>query len=254
MISLVIPCCGGSPENLIRTIESTRGWTTETLIINTSLFEEDSKWMNELGKVIELPWNYVFLNGFGEMHNAATEHAKNDWLLLLGVAETIAEPEKAVMLGYSAYVYRCNHLNDPNTWKRIWNRKTSHWSGIIHEEIINGMDGGVIFRMQDTPKVVIADDFKAECLRQMKALSYNAMYYKLLHKPQLLGGTNKGWLDFVLGARESIEDFVDKNKDLLIACNDGNKDLFFKLVEQRMRHGQPASGVNFNPQGTEPTC
>jgi hypothetical protein len=189
------------------------------------------------------------------MMNQGTIAAKNDWLLLFGVAETLAESYTDIpaKLSQSANncIFRCCHENDPNQWKRIWNRTSnSRWSGLIHEEIIGGVDGGLLFRMQDTDKTPMADPLKQEVFRYIKTLSYNAMYHRLLHNPNQLAGTNSGWLQFVAGARESIEAFVEGHKDMLLACMDGDFPKLLGLVSDKLEAGNLAAGVKFTPVGT----
>ena len=255
MISLIIPAYTSGP-NIERTIESARSLCDEVVVVCTAPYISDVSALKKLGTVIELPWNYVFLHGFGPLYNAGTIGCKNDWQLLLGVAETVAEQTNDIhgLLKRSepTDVYRCNHVNDPNTWKRIWNRSGGAlWSGIIHEEIVTpGRVGDVIFRMQDTPKVPCEDPLRAEVFRFIKTLSYNHLYRQLLLHPGRLGGASRGWIDFVNGARESIMTFCDTHRDMLDACIEGDAGRFIRIVEERMCGGDRAGGVNFRPTGT----
>jgi glycosyltransferase involved in cell wall biosynthesis len=252
--SLVIPSYGGGP-NIERTISSCRDVCDEVIIISAALFESDVAHFKTIAnQVIELPWNFVFLHGFGSLHNQASNYAKNDWLLLLGVAETLAQeymPLNDVLRNSGAdLVFRCNHANDPHTWKRIWNRAGGPmWSGIIHEEIAMGKEGQILFRMQDTEKVPDADAFRNEVRKYIKTCSYHWLYEQLARKPERLGATNAGWLDFVNGSIEAREVFLNEHADLLQAAIEGDKEAFLKGVETRLNAQQAATGVNFAPQG-----
>lgn len=255
MISLVIPAYSAGP-NIERTIKSVEGLCDDVVIISTAPFKEDVGELNKLGTVVELPWNHTFLHGFGSMMNEGSRSAKNDWLLLFGVAETFAESFRDVkaVLRDSPFdsVFRCSHANDIHTWKRIWNKQSgSHWSGLIHEEIVGGSDKGLLFRMQDTEKEPEADPVKQEVFRFLKTLAYNAMYHRLLHNPDQLGGADSGWLRFVNGAKESIEGFCLEHKDMLNACMCGDFNQLLKLVEDKVNAGQKAHGVIFDPVGKE---
>lgn len=255
MITLVVPSYGGGP-NIERTIASVSGICDEIVIISTALWDVDKVHFRQIAhKVVDLPWNYVFLHGFGSMMNMGTAAAKNDWLMLLGVAETFAEAHtdvsRALRTAHVNAVFRCNHVNDPHQWKRVWNRTGgTHWAGIIHEEIAGGVEGGLLFRMQDTDKTKRGDELQNEAMRFIKTLSYNHLYDVLLNHPERLGGTNAAWLKFVAGARESIVAFVDEHRNMLDACIAGDMDGFLKLVEGRMNQNKPADGVLFTPQGT----
>jgi hypothetical protein len=255
-LSLIVPTFGGNVANIQRTIDSCKDICDDVVIISTAFFRDDQFPLHQLGhKVVDLPFNYVFKNGFGEYHNQGTEHAKNDWLLLLGVGETFAEAHKdvhqALRDATCDKVFRCNHVNDQHTWKRIWNRKGgTKWGGLIHEEIGGGSDGGLLFRMQDTEKVPQPSHLENECLRWMKALLYNCMYRRLASNPHELSYTNEGWLKFVAGASESIHGFCEENRDMILSCMTGDYLGFIKQVENKIEAGRKANGCNFKPTGT----
>lgn len=255
MISLVVPAFSAGP-NLDRTITSTQGYCDETVIISTSPYEDDRRAFKALtDKVVELPWNFIFLHGFGSMSNQGTAIAKNDWLLLLGVAETVEYAYGNFAPRFTEKVpkntvYRCDHENDKHTWKRVWNRTGgTQWSGVIHEEIIGGHDGGLLFRMRDTAKIPHSDAFRNEIYRYLKSLAYNWLYHELIAHPERLGGANEGWLRFVQGSREGITKFCEDHAPMLETCITGDFDQFQRLVESRLSLEQEARGVNFNPQG-----
>lgn len=255
MISLVIPSFGGNVENIKRTIKSCEGICDETIIISTAFYLDDIGAFHQLtDKVVELDWNFTFKHGFGSMMNQGTSISKNDWLVLLGVAETLAEPlcdiHKTLQGAQACNVFRCNHINDIHTWGRVWRRGGgTAWSGIIHEEISGGVNAGLMFRMQDTEKTPCEDHIRNEANRFIKTLSYNSLYRDLLRTPELLGATDQGWLKFVQGAEESILAFCEDHKEMLDACHKGNLPKFLDLVEASINSGKEASGVNYSPQG-----
>jgi cellulose synthase/poly-beta-1,6-N-acetylglucosamine synthase-like glycosyltransferase len=254
MISLIIPAYNAGP-NLQRTIDSCRHLCDDVVIIATNPYEDDAQLiMESCNSVAWLNWNHVFLHGFGDMMNSGTPIAKNDWILLLGVAETVAEAKcdihQKLNSSESKMVFRCDHHNDAHTWKRIWNRSGgTHWSGLIHEEIVGGETGPVIFRMQDTPKEQHPDPLRNEVFRYIKTCSYNVNYQKLRKNPDLLGGTDKGWLEFVKGTEDSNESFISLHQDLIDAAMEGDFPRFEKCVEGRLAVGRTASGVNYLPTG-----
>lgn len=249
-MTIIIPAFGGGP-NIERTIASVAGICDEVVIVSTALYDEDKEHFKRIAaKVVELPWNHVFHHGYGSVYNQGSTVAKNDWLLLLGVAETWAETRikpRILLTANSNAVFRCDHVNDPCRWKRIWNRTGgTQWSGIIHEEIVGGAEGGLMFRMQDTDKVPPTDPLKGEVFRWVKALSYNHLYDVLLNHPERLGGASPNWLKFVAGAKESIVAFVDEHRKMLNACLAGDQKQFIELVRLKT---EPAHGVSFVPQG-----
>lgn len=255
MISLVVPFCGGNVANFQRTLDSARSVCDETIAISTCLFNDDIEAVRATGaRVVELPWNYTYIHGFGAMHNAGTKHAGNNWLILLGVAETIHAGHENIKLtlprAQTNYIYQCNHQNDPNRWSRCWNRTGGpRWGGIIHETVRGGQEAGVLFEMRDTDKVPSGDALKDEVLKFHKTCLYNHLYQRLLNNNDLLGYTDPGWLAFVNGAKESINAFCESHADLITFALEGDRDGFINRVEERTGAGSTAYGVNYAAQG-----
>lgn len=253
MISLLIPTCGGNIENFKRTADSARSVCDEVVAISTCLFKEDLEAVKQAAdKVVELPWCFTFQNGFGEMHNKGHRVAKNDWIILLGVGETIHSGHERIKPMIQANgpraVLSCWHINDPNHWRRLYNRNHAYWSGGIHESVVGGEGKGDAFEMRDTDKLPLPDPFKQEALKWYKGALYNARYRHLLRNPDTLGGTDRGWLAFVAGAKESIEGYCEEHKDLVDAGINGDLVPFLEGVRRRM-DGSATPKVNFAPQG-----
>lgn len=249
MITLVVPTFGGNPANIRRTIDSCAGVIDDVVIISTCPYREDLVELKSLGVVVELPWNYTYLNGFGEMMNQGTEAAKNDWLILFGVGETLLRPHAPIHTTLKTAprdnVFRCDHANDPHRWGRVWNRRgKTRWGGLIHESIGGGHESTVLFEMRDTPKEATGSAEKDAVFRHIKTTLYNAMYRRLLLHPDQLSHTDPGWLNFVRGAEGSITEFCEQNADLLDAAMKGDFAAFASAAQQR-----EAKGVNFRPTG-----
>jgi len=90
--------------------------------------------------------------GYADQKNLANKHASNDYILSLDADEALSAELEAELLtlkknGFSG-VYRFNRLTNycgtwvrhtswyPDAKVRIFNRKTCHWSGSIHEELV----------------------------------------------------------------------------------------------------------------------
>lgn len=254
MLTLVIPSYAGG-ENIERTIRSVP-MADDLVIISTALFAEDEDHFHSLtSKVVTLPWNYVFHHGFGAQSNQGTAIAKNDWLLLFGVGETLAEYGSILIPLQQAaahVVFKCWHHNDVHHWRRVWNRTGgTQWHGVIHEDIVGGSDGGLLFRMQDTEKTPFADVYKQETLRFMKLLSYHYLYHEVLIHPERLGRSN-GWHGFIQSARQSFEATLLVYRRMIDACLAGDKQTFLDLVREDVdtRGGCKPTDFNFKPQGT----
>lgn len=254
-VSLIIPAFSYGPA-LERTVESCKGISDDLVIISTAFWEKDRESMLRLTpKVVQLDWNYTMLNGFGEMMNRGTSSAKNDWCLLFGVGETFnRELRPFLRILESAperHVFTCDHINDQNRWKRVWNRQSGvRWSGLIHEELVGGTDGGLLFRMLDTEKPPRPDPVEQEALHFMKTCLYHWQYKRLREEREaVLGGTNRGWLGFVDGSKEANEEFLDRHSSMVSAMLCGDLEGFLALVRASVESKQPAKGVNFRPQG-----
>lgn len=252
MISLVVPVYSCGPD-LIRTIASCEGVCNDIVLISTAPYADDVESMRKIANVVELPWNYAFHHGFGELHNQGAPQAKNDWLLLFGVAETLAEQYSPLLdevrFARQNAMLRCNHVNDPNTWKRLYNRQVCKWSGIIHEEVTGGFLGEVVFRMQDTPKTPNLDPLRSEVFKHLKSTLYHHQYRRLRNDNTLLGAANPGWISFVNGSKEANEAFIDEHADLMEAFDKGDFQAFERGVTKRIEKEQPATGVNHAPLG-----
>jgi hypothetical protein len=253
-ISLIIPAFSYGPP-LERTWETFKSVCDELVIISTAFWEKDRDAMRKLtDKVVILDWNYTMLNGFGEMMNRGTGCAKNDWLMLFGVGETFhyshVHDLKGTIVGSSPdLVLRVDHDNDPNRWTRIWNRKSGNqWSGIIHESI-TGTHGPVVMRMRDTPKESRGDKYEQETLRYLKLCLYHEQYRRLREDNSLLGATDPGWIQFVNGGKESNDEFMEKNRDMVQSVRSGDLEKFLTIVRREVDGDKVAIGVNFNPTG-----
>lgn len=256
LLSTIIPWAGGSSEPLKRTIDSVRGISDEVVVVHQKMFDDDTEIAQSLAdKVCVLDWNAVFQDGgFAVLPNAGAAAAKGPWMLLLGVGETISHQysplRETLQNASNRVIFRCDHEGDVHTWGRIWAPSgNTYWCGPIHEEAGGGLGGPVVFRMQDYAKKPHEDNFRNECIKWWKNCAYHANYFFLMNNPDKRGFTNEGWLSFVAGARESIEDFVETNKDLMEAAWDGDRDAFYEGVNRRMDEGRKPEQVNHNPTG-----
>lgn len=254
MVSLIIPAFSYGPA-LERTVESCKAISDDLVIISTAFWEKDREAMRALTpKVVILDWNYTALNGFGEMMNRGTSQAKNDWCLLFGVGETLEHEHLPILKTISesspGMVYTCDHDNDPNRWKRIWNRQSgARWSGLIHEEIVGGTGCKLLFRMRDTAKEPRDDPYEQEVLHYMKCTLYHLQYRKLRKNPHLLGGTNAGWLEFVNGSEEANEKFLQDHAAIAECLLSGDLPGFLEAVRVEVEKKNIAQAVNFAPTG-----
>lgn len=259
----VVPWFGGHPDNLRRTTDSLRQVCDEVLVVHQTLFDSDRDVARAIADKVEVvDWNFVFgPEGYGGLPN---KHGQSScqWMLLLGVGETVAEQYKPIreVLRNSARnkVWRCNHVNDSNTWGRLWCPSGGvRWGGLIHEEAGGGVNGEyLLFRMQDTDKTPHPDPFVNDALRWLKSVSYGDAYHRLHQSidpatddSPLRSFTNRGWISFVKGSREVWAKNQVEWQDFLEAARSGNRDAFLAAVRRRMAADQKPVGCNFAATG-----
>lgn len=253
LLSLVCPWFGGHPQNLRRTIESVNGICDHIIVVHQKMFDDDTELLyNEFPgcDIVVTDWNEVIQHGYGGLPNMG--NAK-PWRMLLGVGETVAQQHKDIRQALRdadySYVFQCNHHNDIHRWNRIWSpHKGNHYSGLIHEDVF-GNYGGLLFRMQDTDKLPLANHYRNDVLKWFKACSYNILYRRLLNNPEEIAHTDRGWLEFVKGAADSINAFCDKQKDMVDACIDGDREKFIEVCRQYTDAQNKIYGVNLNKLG-----
>lgn len=222
-----------NPIALKRTIESFKGVVDEIIFGDLLIFEDDratiSRYTQEYNfRMVKLPFNYIFLNGFATTLNQLAEYATNDWVLYMNVAEVIdgEHPIKEQMSReYNCYSF--DHAVETHRWFRLYNRKELKWGGIIHEEVVGDLRPAPfnLFRMADTPKD--ADDpFKEKVSYDIKELCYFQMYIKLVENPELRANTHQGWIDYAIRDYDSLKERLLKKGKRYEAFLTGNMDMY----------------------------
>lgn len=215
----------GNVKATINTIQSF-GWICSEIIYgDMCVFNEDSEAIQALSdcwniKIIKLPFNYLYKNGFSSCLNLLASYASNDLCLYNNVGEQIDGPEVALRLinekfpQYNAYAI--NHRTETHTWVRAWNKREVEFSGMIHEECRakEGFNLNLcpyyIFQFKDTDKD-LDNKFKALVFDDIKNLTYNRNYIRLVEQPELQGATNNWWVDFAKQNYESMKHrLIDK--------------------------------------------
>jgi hypothetical protein len=205
----------GNPVALKRTLESFKGVCNEIIFGDLLIFDKDREIIKEYQqdynlKIVKLPFNEIFLNGFGSTLNKLAEHATNDFVIYMNVSEVIDDSapcniKKDVNEKYNCYCF--NHATETHKWYRIYNRKELQWSGLIHEEVVGDRRGSGIpaFMMKDTEKDMV-DEFYAKVANDIKELTYHYQYIRLVDEPNVMGATNIGWLNYAKDSYESLKE------------------------------------------------
>lgn len=217
MLTLIFPT-QGNPIAALRTIKSVSHIVDEIVIGSVCLFEEDVEMLHSYKKdfnikIIGLPFNYIFLNGFSKTLNHISSFAKNDLILYLNVGETIEKSEGDISSKFSPDFnsYYIDHSQENHRWWRCYNRRDLKWDGLIHEELWPDENfkpyNKPLFTFADTEKDML-DPFKAKVKNDVKECVYWRQLMQLVDHPELLSSTNAGWLKFAHDTYQSMSDRI----------------------------------------------
>jgi len=228
MITL-ITVTQGNPIALKRTIdnvvEAFEGRVNEVIVGDLCVFEKDVQALEDLEEnyTIRLPFNDLFLNGFGATLNKLAQHATNDLCLYMNVGEIIEKNIRLDLLNENWNCFKFNHATETHQWVRMWNRKQLQWSGRIHEEVIGTkyISPDCIFQMADTEKDN-ADPFYSAVMNDIKELVYFNQYIKLVEYPHEQGATNSGWLTYARDSYHNIKERLEAKGARYEAFKEGN--------------------------------
>lgn len=199
MLTLIFPA-HSNPVSAKRTIDNVRsafgGLANEFIVGDVSIHENDFLAGASDVRVIPLPFNFIFKNGFANTLNTLASHATNDLVLYLNCSEIVECNLDVSLLSPEWNCWSFNHAEDPHTWVRCYDRRELQWSGRIHEEIIGPrrLCPRHLFRMADTEKS--DDGFRAACSNDVKEITYFQQYVHIVEHPEDLGATNEHWLNY----------------------------------------------------------
>lgn len=199
----------GNPIALKRTIKSMSAICDEVIFGDVLIFESDRKIINGYGiKVIPLPFNYIFVNGFASVLNHLATFAKNDLCLYMNVSEVIECNLNTSIINDTWNSYKFDHATESHKWTRLWKRSQLQWSGRIHEEVIGNKYTcpDMLFRMADTNKDD-TDPFYSSVMNDVKEMVYFNQYISLVDRPGEIGATNQGWVAY---AKENYQHLKDR--------------------------------------------
>lgn len=216
-ISMICPT-QGNPIALKRTIDSLKGICDEFIVGDVMVFEEDRKivaaYSNDVNlKLVRLPFNYIYKNGFSETLNVLAEHATNNIVLYLNVGEVIGNGRDNILstINDKYNCYYLDHATERHRWFRMYNRKEMQWSGLIHEEIVGEHRPyhKPIFTFADTDKDMV-NPFKAKVYNDIKEIIYWHQLMRIVDEPEVLAATSIGWVQFAKDSYQSMKDRLEK--------------------------------------------
>lgn len=224
MISLITPT-QGNPLALKRTVDSVKYICDEIVVGDVILFEDDRKLIESYGvRLIDLPFNFIALNGFSSMLNWLADHSKNDVVLYLNVGEIIEKGENILSNITDEYnAWYIDHATERHRWWRCYNKHEMRWGGLIHEEIMGEWRPfhKPIFTFADTEKDMV-DSFKSKIMNDIKESTYWTLLCRIVDDPSELGATNEGWLNFAKSQYDSMLERLKKKGRRYEAFIDGD--------------------------------
>lgn len=228
----------GNPVALKRTLDSVAGIVDEIVIGSVCIFDDDVEIIKGYGaeynvKVIQLPFNMIYHQGFASTLNFIAAHATNSLCLYLNVGEII-EVGKDEILSKISDDYNCyyiDHKIEKHRWFRVWNKNEMSWGGIIHEEIIGNHKPfhKPLFTFADTEKDM-DNPFKTKVYNDIKEICYFGQYIKLVEHPELKGITNEHWVKFSNDEYDSLNERMAKKGKRVTAFNIGDKEMYLNDI------------------------
>lgn len=236
-LTLVFPT-QGNPIALKRTLDNTRDVVDEIVIGSVCVFKEDIDLIKAYKKeynirLIELPFNYVYINGFSATLNLLASYATNPIAMYLNVGEIIEKGNEAVLskLSPEYNCYYIDHSVERHRWWRVFSPKEMKWSGVLHEEIIgdNRPFYKPLFTFADTNKDM-DDMFKARVYDDIKEILYFSLYNRIVDDPNCLGATNEGWVKFASENYDSMKERLLKKGKRYEAFQKGDLNMYLQDI------------------------
>ncbi len=235
MISLVT-ITQGNPKALRRTIdnlkESFGGMVNEFIVGDVSVMDGDFDSGFEDVRMVKLPFNALFKDGFANVLNHLATYATNDLCLYLNVGEIVEKGLNSSLIAEGFNCYSFTSDKDPHIWVRMWNRRQLSWSGRIHEEIIGPRRQcpEILFTMFDTPKDE-EDAFRYSVYLDVKEMVYFHQYVWLVDHPEEMGATNSGWLEYSMREIDDLRSRLEAKGARYRAFLDGDKDAYIAAAK-----------------------
>lgn len=238
----------GNPVALKRTLDSFKGICNEVVFGDLLIFNKDREIIHgyqleyNMG-IVELPFNFIFEHGFANTLNTLASFATNDMVLYMNVGEVMDGDHDVLSKMSDEYnSYYIDHATETHHWFRLYNRKLLKWGGVIHEEVVGNRVPYPYptFRFADSEKD-IESEFYAKVMNDVKELVYFNQYIKLVEKPDMVGVTNIGWVEYAKDGYDSLKERINKKGARLQAFEEGNlakfiEDIFSNPEFEKERH------------------
>jgi hypothetical protein len=214
MVTL-LTMAAGNVKVLRKTIESFIGVCDEVVFGDMLLWEEDREVLKSYAKkynlkIVSLPFNFIYKNGFSATLNTLADNATNDTCIYMNVSEIIGVDYGVMdifLKNQDCNSFFFTHAQENHRWFRMYNRKDLQWSGLIHEELVGEYKPyhKPVFQMQDLEKD-IDNEYKAKILNDCKEIVYWQQLCRIVDDNDLLGATSSGWLEFAASQYDSMKE------------------------------------------------
>lgn len=241
MITL-ITMGAGNVKVLRKTLETYSDICDEVIYGDLLLFEEDRDLLRSYVKefnirIVKVPFDYIFARGFSDLLNLLSLCSKNKMVLYANTGEILLQDfgvVDAVKSNPVCNMFHFTHAIDPHRWYRLYNKDELRWSGRIHEQLKEFRAEfkpyhKSVFEMADLPKDN-DNPWKAKVLDTLKELVYFQQYIEIADKPDQLGETDPGWLQFAKNDYESFKERLQKRGKLYEAIRSANHKTFMDVI------------------------
>jgi hypothetical protein len=232
----------GNPVALKRTIDNVKeafgGLINDVVIGDLCVFPSDSIQINTYdATVIELPFNYLYHNGFSSCLNKLSSYATNNICLYMNVGEVIEGNIDISLLNSKYNSYMFDHATESHKWIRLWDKTQLEWSGRIHEEVVGNrkLCPTILFRMADTDKDNYSEQYSS-VMNIIKEYVYWKQYIMLAENPEEIGATNIGWVNYSKESYDNLTQRLNSNKERIEAFHNGDLNKFLLLCKEESKH------------------
>jgi len=211
----------GNPIALKRTMDSLKGICDEFVVGSVCVFADDLKviksYKDEFNlKVVEMPFNFIYANGFSASLNHVASYADGSNCVYLNVGEILESSESDILsiISDEYNYYYIDHATEKHRWGRVWDKREMKFSGLIHEELVGEHRPyhRPLFRFADTEKDM-NDPFKAAVYNDIKEMCYWRQLMRIVDEPDVLGATHISWIDFARDNYQSMRQrLLEKGK------------------------------------------
>jgi len=229
----------GNVKALKKTFDSFKGIVDEFVYADMLLFPEDREviiqYQNYYNlKVIKLPFDFIFKNGFSETLNIMANAASNNLVIYLNTSEVIDIDygmKDIINNNPDCNAFYFTHHAENFRWFRCYDRRDLKWTGLIHEELQGDYKPyhKPIFMMRDEEKDM-DNAFKAAVFNSHKECVYWNQLIQIADNPDNFPETNEGWKRFAKDTYQSMKDRLIEKGDMYKAICEGDYKKYMDAV------------------------